>query len=151
MSLMNISFLVQEFYAVEAISALISVNQSGNFEPMRHSHSRWYRDFCDFRNEYISKFASAIFDYTVLVVAAELRHCNERASYYIKDYYTTFLPRDAVYQECSVYNPRDILLAGIRMFDTCYVDWRKGYGGDKWKQIAKAGLMKGLYLYRPLC
>jgi len=143
MDLLNIYLLVQEFYAIEAISAMLSVNQGSNFEPMRHSHSRWYGDFHDFRAEYIIKFASAIYDYTVSVVAAELRHCRERASQYMTEYYTTSQSRDAVYAECSVYNAHDVLSAGIRMFDTNHVTWNSGYGGDKWKQIAKAGLMKG--------
>ncbi len=73
MKLLNIYCLVQEFYAIEAISALLSSNHDSNLEPMRHSHSRWYCDFCDFRDTYILKFASAIYDYTILVVAAELR------------------------------------------------------------------------------
>lgn len=142
MDLLNIYLCVQEFYAIEAISAMLSLKGS-NFEPMRHSHSRWHRDFSDFRNEYINKFASAIYDYTVSVVAAELRHCNQKASHYLKDYYASWQDRDDVYDECSVYNTNDILMAGIRMFDTKLVNWRGGYGGDKWKQIAKAGLMKG--------
>jgi len=142
MKLLNIYLLVQEFYAIEAIYAMLSVNKGNNFEPMRHSHSRWHMDYNDFRDKYISKFASAIYDYTVLVVAAELRHCKNQASQYIREYYTTFLSRDDVYEECSVYNPHDILLAGIRMFDTGRVEWRKSYGGGKWRQIAKAGLMK---------
>ena len=84
MDLLNIYLLVQEFYAIEAIAAMVSVNQGSNFEPMRHSHSRWYRDFHDFRDEYIIRFASAIYDYTVSVVAAELRHCKGQASQYIR-------------------------------------------------------------------
>jgi len=142
MDLLNIYLLVQEFYAIEAISAMLSVNQGSNFEPLRHSHSRWSRDFHDFRDEYIIRFASAIYDYTVSVVAAELRHCKGQASQYIKDYYTSGLSRDEVYKECFTYKDHDILAAGIRMFDPVRVSWRRAYGGDKWNQIAKAGLMK---------
>lgn len=143
MKLLNIYFLVQEFYAIEAISALLSANQGNNLEPMRHSHSRWYRDFHDFRDEYILKFASAIYDYTISVVAAELRHCRSKASQYIQDYYSSDQPRDEVYHNCSVFNKSDILKAGLRMFDTGRVTWSSSYGGEKWKQIAKAGLLKG--------
>jgi len=143
MVLLNIYLLVQEFYAIEAISAMLSVNQGSNFEPMRHSHSRWYRDFHDFRDEYIIRFASAIYDYTVSVVAAELRHGQERATQYIKEYYSTEMQRDDVYRDCTAYKDQDILAAGLRMFDTDRVRWSRSYGGDKWKQIAKAGLRKG--------
>lgn len=79
MKLLNIYCLVQEFYAIEAISALLSSNQGSHLETMRHSHSQWFREFCDFRDTYILKFASAIYDYTILVVAAELRHCRSQA------------------------------------------------------------------------
>ncbi|RFZ76108.1 hypothetical protein DS742_25375 [Lacrimispora amygdalina] len=143
MELLNIYYLVQEFYAIEAIFALLSTNPGSNFEPMRYSHSRWYRDFHDFRDEYILKFASAIYDYTVSVVAAELRHCRSKASQYLKDYYSADLPRDEVYRDCAVYNKDDILKAGLRLFDTERVKWNSSFGGEKWKQIAKAGLMKG--------
>lgn len=143
MKLLNIYCLVQEFYAIEAISALLSSNHDSNLEPMRHSHSRWYCDFCDFRDTYILKFASAIYDYTVSVVAAELRHCRSQASQYIQDYYSSEQSRDEVYRDCSVYNKIDILKAGFRMFDTERVTWSSSFGGEKWKQIAKAGLLKG--------
>lgn len=143
MDLMNIQLLVQEFYAIEAITAMLSLKYN-SFEPMRHSHSRWYRDFSDFRDEYTIKFASAIYDYTVSVVSAELRHCRDKASKYIKEYYNSWdQSREEVYDVSPVYMASDILLAGIRMFDTKLVEWRRGFGGDKWKQIAKAGLIKG--------
>lgn len=143
MELLNIHYLVQEFYAIEAITAMLAVKRNNRFEPMRHSHSRWYRDFTDFRNEYIKQFASVIYDYTAMVVAAELRHCRDKASYFINGYYGSDMSRDSVYHGCTEYNAHDILQAGIRMFDTKLVEWDRGYGGDKWYQIAKAGLMKG--------
>lgn len=143
MDLLNIHVLVQEFYALEAIMAMLSENQSNHLEPMRHSHSRWHSDFHDFRDEYIRRFASAIFDYTVLTVAGELRHCRRHASHYIEGYYTGAQGRNDVYKGCFEYNAHDILMAGTRLFDTDKVKWHSAFGGDKWKQIAKAGLMKG--------
>lgn len=140
---MNIGLLVQEFYSIEAISGMITGTQYSHFEPMRHSHCRWYQDFSGFRNEFIAKFASAIYDYTVLAVAAELRHCNQKASHYINGYYSSSLFRDQVYRDCTVYNAHDILTMGIKMFDTQRVGWTRGFGGEKWKEISKAGLVKG--------
>lgn len=140
---LDIFQLVQEFYAIEALSAMLLVNQNSRFHPLRHSHERWYRDFSEFRDQYIAKFAAAIFDYTALVVAAELRHGRNKASHYLTAYYDAALGRDSVYGNCSIYAAKDILAAGLRMFDTSRVKWNKGYGGDKWKQIAIAGLMKG--------
>jgi hypothetical protein len=144
MDLMNIYFLVQEFYAIEAVSALLQTDKYICFEPMRHSHSRWHRDFTDFRDDYITRFAAAIFDYTVMVVAAELRHCGEKATMYINGYYNSDLSRNQVYAECSVYDAHDILTAGLRLFDSCWVDWKRSFGGKKWWQIAKAGTLKGV-------
>lgn len=143
MDLMNIELLVQEFYAIEALLAISSNKQYGNFQPFRHSHHRWSRDFEGFRDAFISKLASAIYDYTVLAVAAELRHCRKKSSYYIKDYYTESIYRDEVYDDCAVYDPCSILTAGLKMFDISWNDWAQSFGGAKWRQIAKAGLMKG--------
>ena len=142
MSSLDIHFLAQNFYALEAISALLLAECGNNFAPMRHSHDKWYQDFNDFRNEYISRFSSALFDYTALVVAGELRHGWDKASHHIRGYCSCGISRDDVYHNAKMYNPQDILLAGIRMFDPCKVGWRALYGGIKWYQIAKAGLMK---------
>lgn len=141
--LLDISQLVQEFYAIEAVSAMVQGDQYSCFQPMRHSHSRWYSDFTEFQKRYISQFAAAIYDYTVLVVAAELRHGKRRASRYIKDYYTTSYGREDVYRDCACYKAHDILLAGLWLFDPAFVNWNEAYGGEKWFYIAKAGLLKG--------
>lgn len=143
MSLMNIYNLVQEFYAIEAVSAMLTGAQYSKFEPMRQSHSRWYHDFSSFRDEFINRFSSAIYDYTVLVVAAELRYCKCKASHYLPDYYTDQDSRNDVYLDCTVYKADDILRAGIKMFDERQIVWKKSFGGEKWKQIAEAGYMKG--------
>lgn len=142
MSLMNIYQLVKEFYTVEAVSAMITGTKYNKLEPMRYSHHRWYQDFSDFRDTFITKFASAIYDYTVMVVAAELRYGYDKASHYIVGYYNSCFSRDDIYKECMIYNANDILRAGIKMFDTSQVTWKNSYGGEKWRQIAKAGLMK---------
>lgn len=142
MDRMDIFQLVQEFYAMEALAAMLLVNQNSHFNPMRHSHERWQQDFSDFRTQYIEKFAAAIFDYTALVVAAELRHGRKRASHHLKTYYDSGLDRETVYGDCFAYDPKDILAAGIRLFDADRVRWDDGYGGKKWEQIAKAGLLK---------
>jgi len=143
MGLLDISLLVKEFYAIEAVTAMLTGAGYGDFQLMRHSHNRWYQDFTDFRNEYISKFASAIYDYTALVVAAELRHAMRNASHYIANYYTNSLHRDEVYRDCTTYTPEGILKSGFRIFDPEQVKWSESYGGEKWWNIAKAGLMKG--------
>lgn len=142
---MRIDLLVQEFYALEAVSAMVAGTEYGDFQPMQHSHRRWYEDFSRFRDRYISKFASAIYDYTVLVTAAELRHMKRKASHYIKGYYDGPLERNEVYQDCVAYRADDILHAGYRMFDPQKVKWEEDFGGEKWWYITKAGLMKGKF------
>ena len=73
---MDIYLLVQEFYAMEAVSAMLGRAEYGDFQPIRHSHDRWRRDFQEFRDHYTSQLAAAIYDYTVLAVAAEMRHAR---------------------------------------------------------------------------
>ncbi len=143
MDLMDIDLLVREFYAIEAMAAMILGEQYSSFCPMRHSHSRWYSDFTDFQESYIAKFASAIYDYTALVVAAELRHGKWKASHHIEGYYTESTDRNEVYRDCTYYKAHDLLSAGLRMFDAGRVDWDDGFGGEKWYGIARAGLLKG--------
>lgn len=143
MKILNILVLIQEFYAIEAVVSLLATSENGRFEPMRHSHARWSRDFQDFRMNFAENLAAAIYDYTVLVVAGELRHCKGRATQYLYGFFNSGSERYDVYQDCTVYRPQDILNAGIRMFDTKFVYWDSGFGGPKWFQIAKAGLMKG--------
>ena len=142
MELMNINLLVQEFYAIEAVSAMLSAKGYGCFDPARRSHALWYSDFMEFRSNFSAKLASAIYDYTALVVAAELRHAREKAAYYLTGYYPDTMDRDKVYTECTEYDPQDILKTGRKMFDAGWNEWDSSYGGDRWRQIAKAGLMK---------
>lgn len=144
MALMNIEMLVREFYAIEAVSAMLKCEQYSCFQPMRHSHNRWCFDFTEFQESFINKFASAIYDYTALVVAGEMRHGKWKASHYIRDYYTNSSCREDVYQDCSCYRACDILLAGLRLFDPKRVNWDDSFGGEKWYHIAKAGLLRGM-------
>ena len=130
-----ISALVKEFYAIEAVLALITVNTDNKFEPLRHSHNKWYRDFTSFRDEYIRKLAAAIYDYTVMAVAAEMRHGRKRSSQYILGCYGGCVERNEIYTMCAQYSDRNILRAGARMFDPALVEWHSAYGGEKWKRI----------------
>lgn len=140
---LDVYLLAREFYAIEAISVMLGRSEYGDFQPMRHSHSRWYQDFRELRDRYVSQFASAIYDYTVLAVAAEMRHAPNCASHYIEDYFSGGHRRNEVYQDCTMYNPDSILTAGFRLFDPQQVEWKQEYGGEKWWHIAKAGLLKG--------
>ena len=139
---MDIEVLVREFYALEAISAMLSLDGLSNIKPMKHSHAKFLEDFHAFRDKYISQFAAAIFDYTVLVVAAELRHCKGRSDRYLIDYYTAYNSnRNEVFSACTIYNPYDILNAGKELFSD-RSQWARSYGGAKWCQITEAGLRR---------
>ena len=138
---LDICFLVQEFYAMEAVMALLIARKSG-FETLRHSHERWRSDFESFRDDYVKKLAAAIYDYTVLVVAGELRHCERRASEYLSGFFSDLTPRCEVYYNSIKYRAQDILAAGVKMFDVTNVSWNKSYGGKLWMQIAQAGQKK---------
>lgn len=141
----DISYLVREFYAIEAVISLLLMEGGNNFVPYMHSHERWKRDFFVFREEFTRSFADAIYDYTVLVVAGELRHAKRRATHYLRDFHTSVSTRNEVYSDCSEYLDKDILMAGVKLFDEKRVRWAANFGGDPWMKIAKAGLYKGMW------
>lgn len=143
MPFMDICCLVKEFYAIEAVLAMLAnQHQCSDFQADRHSHLRWHSDFMAFREEFNRRFAAAIYDYTALVVAGELRHGEQRASHSIKGYYEKSYRRDEVYSDCTFYTAESILAAGLRLFNPNLVRWEEGFGGEKWYQIAKAGSLK---------
>lgn len=130
---------IQEVYFLESLEALILSGEK--YEPFRHSHERFMQDFQRFKTEYYSKIANAIFDYTIKVVAAELRHCKQHSMYYLSNYIDSEFSRNSVYNNCNQYNPYDIIRAGIWLFNEQNNDWENDYGGNKWKNIAKSALM----------
>ena len=130
---------VKEFYALEIISAVSKVNE------MRHSHAKWQEDFSAFKADYTERFAAAIYDYTALVVAGEMRHANARACCKIQGF-SEGGDRDGVMREALVYTSESILRAGAEIFDDQY-SWESGYGGEKWQVIAKAGLLYGRFAH----
>ena len=130
---------IQEVYFLESLEALILSGKK--YESFRHSHERFMQDFQRFKTEYYSKIANAIFDYTVKVVAAELRHCKQHSMHYLSSYIDSGFSRNSVYHNCNQYNPYDIIKAGIWLFNEQNNDWEDSYGGDKWKNIAKSALM----------
>jgi len=137
----DVFLAIKEFYAIEALTAVVQVENK--LEPFRHSHARWSEDFAVFKNLYYKKLAEIIYDYTVTVVAGEMRHGYSQASSYILGYYDDDAKRAFVYEECQFYTAKSILEAGVQVFGSP-VKWKSGYGGEKWCAIAKAGLYKGV-------
>lgn len=133
----------KDFYALEAMAALLCDKNENDFDAFRPSHTRWYRDFVAYRNEYVENLANAIFDYTAIVVAGEMRHAQNCASSYIEEFgYDSDYSRSDVYGQCTRWTPESILEAGVKIFDPANVTWKSSFGGKKWGQIARAGLRK---------
>lgn len=134
MSAIRIELLVKEFYG---ILSLETFTLSPNFEEFKHSHQKWYEDFINYKNVYATKFAAMIYDYTVKVVAGEMRHARRHGTIYCPTF-EAGQDRDDIYYDIEYYNPNEILKAGEKIF-SC--DWDNGYGGVKWAMIAHAGLL----------
>ena len=133
--LMNIFFIVREFYSLMAIEAIAKV------KPFKHSHERWLEDFNQYKNDYISKTARIIYEYTVCAVVSELRHCNH-SNYYLRAIDTGY--SSSKFLKClDDYTAESILKTGVKMFNTDFNKWNNMFGGHSWLLIAKAGLMYG--------
>lgn len=133
--LCDILFSIKEFYAFEALSALAKP------ENFRHSHERWMRDFDGIKMQYNCMLANIIYDYTVMVVAGEMRHGHTRSSHHIAGFYDDTTSREGVYRECIRYSSNSILTAGMTLFGP-RTNWNNSFGGEKWHAIAEAGLKK---------
>ena len=129
---------VSELYGILALEAKIVVDRK--YEPFRHSHSRWMSDFEDYKSEFIPRLALAIRDYTVKVVAGEMRHGSHCIHKTNPDVTSTY-SRHGAFNLAERYTPESVLRAGVLLFDDG--DWGGGYGGRAWKKIAEAGLMYG--------
>lgn len=127
----NVFPCIREFYNLEAVEALASVDE------YKIGHERWAYDFNAYRGEYNAKLAEAIYDYTVLVCAGETRHANSSSRYFHPRIYHT-MDRGRAYDTAVNYRPNDWLVLGRHMF-TAY-EWSAGYGGESWGRIAFAGL-----------
>lgn len=127
---------VRLFYALQALKLKISM--ASNFNLFYRSHEKLWEDINKFQAKFEQNLATAIHDYTVLVVAGEMRHAKRHCTRYYTDFYTQSADREHVYQACLKFNPKDLLRAGEYIYSR---SWDNGYGGDKWALIAKGGLM----------
>jgi len=131
----NMLYAVEEFYSFEALLA------SAQVEEFRHSHAKWKEDFELLRTSYNQNLANIIFDYTVMVVASEMRYGHIKASHYFPHYYA-MCGRNQVFCSCTEYSAKSILDAGLLLFGPS-VEWESSFGGAPWHMIAKAGGYKG--------
>lgn len=129
--MINVFPCVREFYILEALFALKKVN------PYKFGHEKWDYDFEHYRENYNSMLATAIYDYTVLVVSGEMRHGSKMSEFYHPNF-GSMLGRSGAYATALQYNPVELLEIAHYMFDTHR--WHAGYGGKSWAKIAEAGL-----------
>ena len=127
----------REFYGMEALRLMAKC------EPFRHSHEKWSQDLAEYRDAYAARLEAAIYDYSALVVAGELRHGRSNANRYVEA-----IPqgggRSGVYKFAKEYTPASLFLAGIAGFDAS-CGWASSFGGTKWQQIAKTGAKRKKY------
>lgn len=140
--MIHVDWAVKEFYSLEALTCYANtIPEDRRFLP---SVAKWLNDLYTYREKFINQFAKAIFDYTVTVVAGEMCHCYEQADHFLDG---EVLPsrntetRNSVYAKCTQWTARSILSAGVALFDPYVVGWEENYGGEKWCNIAKAGLL----------
>lgn len=135
MARINIYDAIREFYLIEGLYA----ESLSLLIPFRHSHERWRKDFLSYRERYINQLARAIYDYTVLVSATEMRWADEKAEYHYEDWYSArWTDREEVYKKAIEYSDSFLLRASVRIFE---INWGDFYGGPKWANIAHAGLL----------
>lgn len=141
--MIKIDLAVREFYSLEALSYYaMTIPEEKLFLP---SIQKWLEDFHSYRNLFTKKLAEAIFDYTAKVVAGEMGHCYRKADRVLDGKYflnREMMARDHTYSECIDYSARALLECGALIFNPAEVNWDDAYGGEKWHDIAKAGLLR---------
>lgn len=135
---MDIMNLVEEFYQIQAIEAFMAMN--GTFVPFKHSHEKWMTDFTQFKQEFYARLGRAIYDYTVLLCAGELRYAPGQADYAFH-WYTDSRDRSEIWGKCTQFSDKEIVRAALIGFDPEKVHWSSSFGGEKWHNIAKAADM----------
>ena len=140
--LIDVGSLIRSFYTLESLNIYTTQCRYSV-----HSHNKWENDVKELYNDFTAKLARLLYDYTVLVVAGEMRHCTARATHMVgcdfikpRDWSRS---RESAYTDATAYSSNSILRAGGTLFDESIVQWQGGYGGDKWRIIAEAGLLYG--------
>ena len=136
----NITAICEEFYAIQAIEAIMST------EFGKHSHDKWLKDFYEYKESFESKIAEMFRDYLALIVLGELRHCSgysEKALYFESLEFKDSMSRNRCYIEKRYFTKESVFRCGIKLFNEFYNGWHDSYGGEAWYNIAKAGLMYG--------
>lgn len=88
--------------------------------------------------EVSTSLAKALHDYIFLACSGEARHAYSNCTYRIIPQIPNTQHRDEVYAKTNKFDPRDGLKQLAILFS---VGWGGSYGGPKWANIAKAGLL----------
>jgi hypothetical protein len=136
-------FCAREYYTLESLSVVVMMGAKYGMK----SHERLVNDILDFKQEYATKLAKAIFDYTVLVVYGEMRHGYSKSSHYHPD-----IPKNegryGAYQLARKYEPYSILRVGKELFSK---SWGASFGGEKWARIAEKVLLRPIIVDAVFC
>jgi hypothetical protein len=133
---MDATPVIKDFYMLEAVGLIVKPMQ------FKHSHERWLRDFNNLRNKFIDNLEQAIWDYTVLVSAGEMRHAKTKAVAYNPNLpYSGSHNRDTCFKGVVNFDPKSLLASCDYVFNK--VQWKSsGYGGPKWGAIAQAAIFR---------
>lgn len=129
------------FYVLESLDVIVSPN-FGN-----HSGEKLKKDIKEFKDLYAKKTSEMLFDYSVLALFGEVRHSNvytlDKHDYDWETDDTVILSEDrsSCYRKAVDFDPMHSLYIIEKVF-SC-MDWRSGYGGDKWAYIANRTMLKG--------
>ena len=138
----DINHAVGIFYSLELLYSLMLKN----YTPFLPSNEKLLNDIKQYRDIWIKKLAQIIYDYIIVVVGAELRHSYECSEYYHPEFFGGGWFKNMSRNECfedRTFDPDSILRLGENLFDEKKNSWRSGFGGEKWYNITKAGLMHG--------
>ena len=137
---LNIEVVCKEFYALQAIEAIMYVEYG------RHSHDKWTQDFYAYKESFESKISEMFRDYLALIVLGELRHSNQYSEKGMEFEFIDFnqrINRERCFIERRIFTKESTFRCGMKFFNELYNGWHETYGGTAWYNIAKAGLMYG--------
>ena len=137
---------VAGFYIQESVLSMINNMKQGSLyfrlEDDIHALHAMHK-------KYTSQLAGAFFDYISLACFGEARHAINQASFYIhqicykwntNDDQENVKVRTKSYRHSLKFDPHLFLPTLVELFETG--EWKdNSYGGQKWADIAKAGLM----------
>ena len=127
----QIGHVAAEFYTLEALKLMCS----NNFEDFKQSHERFKSDLLDYKNRFESLVAIMLRDYITLASAGEARWSRSKCKEKFLGNYPHGGSRDGVVPYVVMCNPKSISKVLVELYG---YGWRDGFGGTKWKRIAKA-------------